>query len=78
MSLPDMACGFTGSFISAAPNHDLPSVAPFFETESRGSVDVKHPGAIDMYFLNLLKPEFSADRDGCVPNDNLRRLMQVH
>jgi hypothetical protein len=30
-----------------------------------------------MYFLNHLKPEFSADRDGCVPNDNLRRLLQV-
>jgi adenylate cyclase len=56
----------------------LAEVAPFFETEPRGSVDVKHLGAIDMYFLNHLKPEFSADRDGCVPNDNLRRLLQVH
>jgi len=56
----------------------LDEVAPLFETEPRGGVDVKHLGAIDMYFLNRLKPEFSADVDGCVPNDNLRRLTRVH
>ena len=55
----------------------LDEVAPFFETEPRGSVDVKHLGAIDMYFLNHLKPEFSADEDGCVPNDNLWQLVQA-
>ena len=55
----------------------LDEVARFFETESRGSVDVKLLGAIDMYFLKHLKPEFSADANGCVPNDDLRRLMQM-
>jgi class 3 adenylate cyclase len=43
-------------------------VGALFETEPRGSVEVKHKGAIDMYFLNRIKPELSADADGCLPN----------
>ncbi|HEX2134657.1 MAG TPA: adenylate/guanylate cyclase domain-containing protein [Microvirga sp.] len=56
----------------------LDEVAPFFETEPRGSVEVKHLGTIDMYFVNRLKPAFSADADGCVPTEDLRRLSRVH
>jgi class 3 adenylate cyclase len=56
----------------------LDQVEPFFETEPRGSVEVKHLGAIDMYFLNRLKPEFSADADGCLPAGQLRRLTHEH
>jgi class 3 adenylate cyclase len=52
--------------VSASTMHH---VARLFETEPRGSVQVKHLGAIDMYFLNRIRPEFSADPEGCVPND---------
>ena len=31
-----------------------------FETETRGAVEVKHKGLVDMYFLNRIKPEFSS------------------
>ena len=41
-----------------------------FEIEPRGSIDAKNLGAIDMYFLNRIKPEFSADSEGVVPNEN--------
>lgn len=40
-----------------------------FETEPRGSIEVKNLGAIDMYFLNRIRPAFSADAEGCVPNE---------
>ena len=51
--------------ISASTFHH---VSRLFEAEARGSVGVKHIGAIDMYFLNRIRPEFSADADGCTPN----------
>ncbi|MEX2648886.1 MAG: adenylate/guanylate cyclase domain-containing protein [Alphaproteobacteria bacterium] len=52
--------------VSASTYHH---VAARFETERRGSVEVKHLGAIDMYVLVRIKPEFSADAVGTQPND---------
>jgi len=40
-----------------------------FETEARGEVDVKGKGMMPMHFLNRIKPEFSADTSGFVPNE---------
>ena len=56
--------------ISASTLHQ---VSRLFETEARGSVQVKHIGAIDMYFLNRIRPEFSADPEGHSPNEAFRR-----
>ena len=44
-------------------------VASRFETEERGLVEVKHKGAVKMYFLNRIMPEFASDPAGLVPND---------
>lgn len=44
-------------------------VASRFETEERGTVEVKHKGPVKMYFLNRIKPEFSSDAAGITPND---------
>ena len=44
-------------------------VATLFETESRGRIEVKHMDAIDMYFLNRIRPDLAADAEGCLPND---------
>ncbi len=44
-------------------------VEALFETEPRGSIEVKNLGAIEMHFLNRIRPEFSADAEGCVPNE---------
>jgi adenylate cyclase len=46
-------------------------VKALFELESRGPVEAKHGRAHQMFFLNRLKPEFSRDPDGRVPNGNL-------
>lgn len=43
-------------------------VGPLFEVEPRGSVEVKHKGTMDMFFLRRIRPEYSADAEGTVPN----------
>jgi class 3 adenylate cyclase len=57
--------------ISASTFHH---VSRLFEAEARGSVGVKHIGAIDMYFVNRIRPEFSADPEGCAPNAEFWRV----
>ncbi|MBL8020528.1 MAG: hypothetical protein JNM27_12740 [Leptospirales bacterium] len=46
-------------------------VKDFFECEPRGSIEVKGKGMQTMYFLRRIKPEFSRDELGLVPNDHL-------
>lgn len=43
-------------------------VEPYFEATDRGPVDIKSKAAARMYFLDRLKPEYSEDMAGCVPN----------
>ncbi|MBR1215013.1 adenylate/guanylate cyclase domain-containing protein [Bradyrhizobium sp. JYMT SZCCT0180] len=40
-----------------------------FETDARGAVEVKHQGLVNMYYLNRIRPEFSSDPAGVMPND---------
>lgn len=44
-------------------------IYPFFDCEERGEIATKNVGNISMYFVNRIKPELSADADGCVPNN---------
>ena len=46
------------------------NVKTLFELEPRGSIVAKHERAHEMFFLNRLKPEFSRDPDGRIPNEN--------
>lgn len=50
--------------ISASTWH---RVQALFETEPRGQVEVKHAGAMEMYFLRRIRPDLSADPDGLRP-----------
>ena len=43
-------------------------VKRLFETEPRGSIEVKGKGQMPMYFLGRVKPEYAADADGCKAN----------
>jgi class 3 adenylate cyclase len=43
-------------------------VTKLFETEARGTMQVKNSPPIEMYFLNRIRPEYSADPDGVQPN----------
>ena len=40
-----------------------------FETDARGAVEVKHQGLVNMYYLNRIRPDFSSDPAGIMPND---------
>ncbi len=52
--------------ISASTYH---YVSKLFEIEPRGAIEVKNKPPIEMFFLNRIKREFSADADGTAPND---------
>ena len=43
-------------------------VKDFFECESRGDVNTKYTGKIQMYFVKRIKPELSEDEEGLFPN----------
>jgi class 3 adenylate cyclase len=43
-------------------------VKRLFETEPRGSIEVKGKGQMPMYFLGRVKPEYAADSAGCKAN----------
>ena len=47
----------------------LHHIGDLFETEPRGQIEVKNLGAIDMHFLDRIKPEYAADETGYLPND---------
>lgn len=44
-------------------------VRDFFECESRGFVQAKGKGQLEMFFLRRILPELSSDEDGLVPNE---------
>ena len=44
-------------------------IYPFFDCEERGEIATKNTGNISMYFVNRIKPELSADTEGCEPNN---------
>jgi len=48
-----------------------------FECEHRGQVEAKNKGAIDMYFVRRIKPEFSADKAGTRPTERFLRELGV-
>ena len=58
--------GEAGRINISAATHSL--VEPYFECSPRGSIAVKNRTAVDMYFLERLRPEFSADPAGLTPN----------
>jgi len=47
------------------PSTDAMTLHPFY----RGKIETKNLGKIDMYFVNRIKPEYSQDKFGILPND---------
>ncbi|MCB1139218.1 MAG: GAF domain-containing protein [Leptospiraceae bacterium] len=54
--------------------HTYEMVKDFFECEYRGKVAAKNKGELDMYFLNCIREELSADSAGHIPNESFREL----
>ena len=55
--------------ISESTHH---RVHELFATQPRGSVDAKNKGQLAMVFVDRIKPEFAADSDGRIPNEQFR------
>lgn len=49
-------------------------VKDFFEFEARGKITAKGKGEVEMYFVNRIKPELSADEAGFEPNTDFWEL----
>ena len=47
-------------------------VKDLFVTESRGIIEAKNKGQLAMFFVDRIKPEFSADAEGRVPDDRFQ------
>jgi PAS domain S-box-containing protein len=43
-------------------------VKDYFECDYRGKIEAKNIGKVDMYFVNRIKPEYSDDKLGYIPN----------
>ncbi|MBU0764043.1 MAG: PAS domain-containing protein [Bacteroidetes bacterium] len=50
-------------------------IRDFFVCEHRGKIDVKNKGKTDMYFVDGIKPEYSVDGEGIVPNTVFKRYL---
>jgi len=50
-------------------------IKDFFKCDYRGKIETKNLGKIDMYFVNRIKPEFSQDKQGILPNDIMMNLV---
>jgi class 3 adenylate cyclase len=55
--------------ISESTHH---RVKDLFVTEARGAIEAKNKGKLAMFFVNRIKPEFSADAEGRVPDERFQ------
>lgn len=49
-------------------------IKDFFVCTHRGKISVKSKGEIDMYFVERLRPEYSEDEDGVIPNKKFKEI----
>lgn len=53
-------------------------IEPYFVCTPRGKVMAKNSGLVNMYFVERIKPELSADVDGIVPNEQFWKIVHLH
>jgi class 3 adenylate cyclase/sugar lactone lactonase YvrE len=53
-------------------------IEPYFVCTPRGKVMAKNSGLVNMYFVERIKPELSADEDGIVPNEQFWKIVHLH
>lgn len=53
-------------------------IKDYFDCEYRGKLPVKNKGAIDMYYVNRIKPELSEDEEGYIPNRRFYELLNFN
>jgi adenylate cyclase len=60
----------SGMILISVMTYEL--VKEFFDCEYFGKLPVKYKGDLQMYMVKGLKPEFSQNRDGVIPNESFR------
>jgi PAS domain S-box-containing protein len=50
-------------------------IKDYFECTFRGKVDAKSNGKFDMYFVERIRPEYSLDQEGLIPNDSFKEYL---
>jgi len=50
-------------------------IKDFFDCDYRGRIEIKNLEKTDMYFVNRIKPEYSADKFGFIPNDKMTGIL---
>ena len=50
-------------------------VHEYFDCTYRGKIEARNKGQVDMYFLDRLKKEYSADKEGLFPNSIFNKLL---
>jgi len=50
-------------------------IKDFFDCDYRGRIEIKNLEKTDMYFVNRIKPEYSADKYGFIPNDKMTGIL---
>ncbi|MBN1414455.1 MAG: response regulator [Bacteroidales bacterium] len=50
-------------------------IKDFFDCQYRGKVEAKNLGKVDMYFVDRIKPKYSADKLGLKPNEEFINLI---
>lgn len=53
-------------------------IKDLFDCTYRGKVEVKNNTELEMYFVDRLKPEYSEDEDGVVPNTDFLRILSTY
>lgn len=53
-------------------------IKDYFLCEHRGPIEVKNRGAIDMYFVEGLKPEYSLNGKGILPNREFKKILAYY
>ena len=62
------ASGIPGKINISSRTYEL--IKDYFICSYRGKVEVKWKGEVDMYFLEGIKPEYSVNGGGEIPNGN--------
>lgn len=67
------SAGEIGKVNISCTTYDM--VKDYFVCTPRGAIAIKNHQDIDMYFLERLRPEFSADSEGLFPNDKFKEIL---
>ncbi|MBI4646681.1 MAG: tetratricopeptide repeat protein [Bacteroidia bacterium] len=51
-------------------------IKDYFICTYRGNISAKNKGEIEMYFVERLKPEFSEDMPGIIPNKEMKEILE--